>query len=69
MTDETTKNPSHGYRSGRELPSAPTIRQVAAMAGVSTATVSRVLAQSGRVSPDLDARWCGALFALHLENP
>ena len=35
---------------------APTIRQVAAMAGVSTATVSRVLAQSGRVSPDLEAR-------------
>jgi len=33
-----------------------TIRQVAAMAGVSTATVSRVLARSGRVSADLEAR-------------
>ena len=37
-------------------PGVPTIRQVAALAGVSTATVSRVLARSGRVSPDLDAR-------------
>lgn len=40
----------------REPQGPPTIRQVAALAGVSTATVSRVLARSGRVSPDLDSR-------------
>ncbi len=40
----------------REPQSPATIRQVAALAGVSTATVSRVLARSGRVSPDLDAK-------------
>ena len=39
----------------RDVTPAPTIRQVAAMAGVSTATVSRVLSQSGRVSPELEA--------------
>jgi len=38
----------------RDVTAAPTIRQVAAMAGVSTATVSRVLSQSGRVSPELE---------------
>ena len=37
------------------------------MAGVSTATVSRVLAQSGRVSPDLDARVRAAAKALNYQ--
>jgi LacI family transcriptional regulator, galactose operon repressor len=45
----------------------PTIRQVAARAGVSTATVSRVLARSGRVSPELDARVREAALALHYQ--
>lgn len=45
----------------------PTIRQVAALAGVSTATVSRVLARSGRVSPDLDARVRQAAQALNYQ--
>lgn len=67
VTDETSKNPHYGSPIGRELPSAPTIRQVAAMAGVSTATVSRVLAQSGRVSPDLDARVRAAAKALNYQ--
>src|SRR6478609_3217401 len=40
----------------RDTANVATIRQVAAMAGVSTATVSRVLARSGRVSADLEAR-------------
>jgi DNA-binding LacI/PurR family transcriptional regulator len=40
----------------REPLSPPTIRQVAALAGVSTATVSRVLARSGRVSADLEEK-------------
>ena len=40
----------------RDAQSPATIRQVAALAGVSTATVSRVLARSGRVSPELDAK-------------
>ena len=38
----------------REAHTPATIRQVASLAGVSTATVSRVLARSGRVSPDLE---------------
>ena len=41
---------------GRDAHTPATIRQVAALAGVSTATVSRVLARSGRVSPDLEER-------------
>jgi LacI family transcriptional regulator len=45
----------------------PTIRQVAARAGVSTATVSRVLARSGRVSPELDARVREAARALNYQ--
>lgn len=40
----------------RDTTNVATIRQVAAMAGVSTATVSRVLARSGRVSADLEVR-------------
>jgi DNA-binding LacI/PurR family transcriptional regulator len=51
----------------REVSSAATIRQVAAMAGVSTATVSRVLAHSGRVSPDLESRVRAAAKALNYQ--
>lgn len=49
--------PSNGSPArSRDTQTPPTIRQVAALAGVSTATVSRVLARSGRVSADLEDR-------------
>ena len=49
--------PSNGSPArSRDTQAPPTIRQVAALAGVSTATVSRVLARSGRVSADLEDR-------------
>ena len=67
VDDDSRGNPTRVYPRSHELPSAPTIRQVAAMAGVSTATVSRVLAQSGRVSPDLDARVRAAAKALNYQ--
>ena len=51
----------------REAQTPPTIRQVAALAGVSTATVSRVLARSGRVSPDLEERVRGAAQQLNYQ--
>ena len=51
----------------RDAQSPPTIRQVAALAGVSTATVSRVLARSGRVSPDLEERVRGAAHQLNYQ--
>jgi LacI family transcriptional regulator len=51
----------------RDAASVATIRQVAAMAGVSTATVSRVLARSGRVSADLEARVHSAAKALNYQ--
>src|SRR5213078_4297106 len=55
---------TRGVGRAREASGAVTIRQVAAMAGVSTATVSRVLARSGRVSADLEARVHSAADAL-----
>ncbi len=51
----------------RDAQTPPTIRQVAALAGVSTATVSRVLARSGRVSPDLEERVRGAAQQLNYQ--
>lgn len=51
----------------REAQTSATIRQVATLAGVSTATVSRVLARSGRVSPDLDARVRSAAAQLNYQ--
>ena len=43
------------------------ITEVARLAGVSTATVSRVLARSGRVSPDLEERVRGAAQQLNYQ--
>lgn len=51
----------------RDPQAPPTIRQVAALAGVSTATVSRVLSRSGRVSPELDARVRAAAAQLNYQ--
>ena len=51
----------------REAHTPATIRQVASLAGVSTATVSRVLARSGRVSPDLEERVRGAAKQLNYQ--
>lgn len=67
MTDEFDEAVDVGPGRPRDVSSAPTIRQVAAMAGVSTATVSRVLAKSGRVSQDLEARVRTAATALHYQ--
>ena len=65
MSDEVRHYPPGPANRSQDAPAAPTIRQVAAMAGVSTATVSRVLAQSGRVSPDLEARVRAAATSLN----
>ena len=51
----------------RDSQTPATIRQVATLAGVSTATVSRVLARSGRVSPDLDTRVRSAAAQLNYQ--
>ncbi len=50
--------------SGPSPPARPTLREVAARAGVSTATVSRVLNRSGSVRPALRQRVLAAVTAL-----